>query len=322
MRQSSLRGYHTLKAIGPAAFSILHAQIYAPQEEYKATCQMLNYKCNSLKTAKVNNNNTYTFSRINRHYMAIRSLPDGQYSNNSTAGITRDMVRSFPNLRFALIVGIRGAAPTQERDIPLGDVIVSKPQGILRGVRVSDRQFQQTGQLNVPPQVLLGVLPEMQRRHNNLRKPNRTAKHLKVIDNMPNYQHPAEDRLYRADYKHKGGKSCADCKANRMEEHAPRNLSREVIIHYSIIASANSVIKNAKEKDQYSKDLELNVLCFKMEAGGLMNNFPCLVIPGICNYSDSHKNDKWHKYAALTAAAYARELLHIVKPTKVAPLPS
>jgi nucleoside phosphorylase len=41
----------------------------------------------------------------------------------------------------------------------------------------------------------------------------------------------------------------------------------------------------------------------------LMNNFPCLVIRGICDYADSHKNDVWHRYAAVTAAAYAKEFL-------------
>jgi nucleoside phosphorylase len=46
-----------------------------------------------------------------------------------------------------------------------------------------------------------------------------------------------------------------------------------------------------------------------MEAAGLMDTFPCLVIRGICDYADSHKNGKWQPYAAATAAAYAKELL-------------
>lgn len=46
-----------------------------------------------------------------------------------------------------------------------------------------------------------------------------------------------------------------------------------------------------------------------MEAAGLMNNFPCLVIRGISDYADSHKNDSWQDYAALAAAAFARCLL-------------
>jgi hypothetical protein len=49
-----------------------------------------------------------------------------------------------------------------------------------------------------------------------------------------------------------------------------------------------------------------------------MNNFPCLVIRGICDYSDSHKNKTWQLYAALTAAAYAKELLSVIPPADVA----
>jgi hypothetical protein len=53
-----------------------------------------------------------------------------------------------------------------------------------------------------------------------------------------------------------------------------------------------------------------------MEAAGLYN-FPCLVIRGICDYADSHKNKMWQEYAAATAAAFAKELLLFVPPNQV-----
>jgi nucleoside phosphorylase len=43
-----------------------------------------------------------------------------------------------------------------------------------------------------------------------------------------------------------------------------------------------------------------------------MDSFPCLVIQGICNYADSHKNKVWQPYAAATAASYAKELLLVI----------
>lgn len=49
-----------------------------------------------------------------------------------------------------------------------------------------------------------------------------------------------------------------------------------------------------------------------MEAAGLMNNFPCFVIRGICDYADSHKNKRWQAYAAVTAAVYAKEILFVI----------
>ena len=45
-----------------------------------------------------------------------------------------------------------------------------------------------------------------------------------------------------------------------------------------------------------------------------MSDFPCVVIRGICDYSDSHKNDAWQGYAAATAAVFAREVLYILRP--------
>ena len=42
----------------------------------------------------------------------------------------------------------------------------------------------------------------------------------------------------------------------------------------------------------------------------MMDDFPCLVIRGISDYADSHKNDHWQGYAAITAAAYAKELVN------------
>jgi hypothetical protein len=59
-----------------------------------------------------------------------------------------------------------------------------------------------------------------------------------------------------------------------------------------------------------------------MEAAGLMNNLPCLVIRGKCDYADSHKSKQWQGYAAATAAAYAKELLSAIHPTQVEETPA
>ncbi|KAL7921712.1 hypothetical protein ACQKWADRAFT_295058 [Trichoderma austrokoningii] len=53
----------------------------------------------------------------------------------------------------------------------------------------------------------------------------------------------------------------------------------------------------------------MDILCFDSAASALMDDFPCVVIRGICDYSDSHHNDLWQGYAAMTAAAYAKNLL-------------
>jgi nucleoside phosphorylase len=75
-------------------------------------------------------------------------------------------------------------------------------------------------------------------------------------------------------------------------------------------------MKDATLRDALAHDP--GVLCFEMEAAGLMNRFPCLVIRGICDYCDTHKNDDWHGYAAMTAAAFAKDFVTRIPPGIVA----
>lgn len=74
-------------------------------------------------------------------------------------------------------------------------------------------------------------------------------------------------------------------------------------------------MKDAQVRDKLAA--EKAFLCFEMEAAGLMNHFPCLVIRGICDYADSHKHKYWQGYAAMVAAAYAKDLLLQIPPSKV-----
>jgi nucleoside phosphorylase len=91
--------------------------------------------------------------------------------------------------------------------------------------------------------------------------------------------------------------------------------SNKPVVHYGGIASGNQVVKDAAVRDRLRD--EFNAFCVEMEAaGGLMNGFPCLVIRGICDYADLHKNDAWHPYAAMTAAAYAKEFLQYISPAQ------
>jgi nucleoside phosphorylase len=82
-----------------------------------------------------------------------------------------------------------------------------------------------------------------------------------------------------------------------------------------LIATGNQVIKDAVIRDKLAK--QQDVLCFEMEAAGLMDRFPCLVVRGICDYADSHKNKEWQGYAAMAAAAYTKDLLKTIRPSRV-----
>jgi nucleoside phosphorylase len=79
-------------------------------------------------------------------------------------------------------------------------------------------------------------------------------------------------------------------------------------------------MKHATTRDELKQ--KYKVLCFETEAAGLMNNFPCVIIRGISDYADSHKNDLWKEYAAATAAAFAKELLNVIPQEKMDDLPT
>ncbi|KAJ5708639.1 WD domain-containing protein [Penicillium malachiteum] len=284
------------------------AWICALEEEYFCACRMLDEEFTGPEISEDNDDNTYVYGRIAKHHVVIGCLPAGRYGTNAAARVARDMVRTFPHLRFALMVGIGGGAPTTRNDIRLGDVVVSQPKDGFGGViqydlgKLKDGRFEKTGQLNAPPEKLLGVIPEIRRLYSDKKKPDRLAEHLQRLDDMEDYQQPAVDRLYAADYPHVDGENCDKCDSHSTVDRPERRIHRKLHVHYGNIASGNSVLKDAILRDTYAKDPELNILCFEMAAAGLMNNVPCLIIRGICDYCDSHKNDVWHKYAALTAA--------------------
>jgi hypothetical protein len=83
-------------------------------------------------------------------------------------------------------------------------------------------------------------------------------------------------------------------------------------IHLAAIGSANTLLKDAALRDRLRD--EHGVRAIEMEGSGTADaawsaRRDYLVIRGICDYCDTHKNDDWQHYAALVAAAYARALI-------------
>ncbi|CVL00692.1 uncharacterized protein FMAN_10037 [Fusarium mangiferae] len=277
-------------------------------------------------------NNSYSFGRMGKHDVVVASLPRAEYGIAPAASVARDMLRTFPNIRVGLMVGIGGGAPRPEHDIRLGDVVVSVPSGAKggvlhhnRGKTIQQQEFQLTGSLNQPPQFVLtavGALEvdyEGQGHELNERIEEALSKRPRL---KKRYARPTTetDRLYESSHIHSESPKSTACKDNCGEENL---IIREVrgdddddpMIHYGLIASSDMLMKDATIRDKLASDE--GVLCFEMEAAGLMNHFPCLIICGICDYADSHKNKEWQGFAAVTAAAYAKELLQKIAPTKI-----
>jgi nucleoside phosphorylase len=120
------------------------------------------------------------------------------------------------------------------------------------------------------------------------------------------HQGDDNDELFEASYDYERGNTCLYCTRSRVVQRVERQ-SRRPLLHYGNIASGNEVMRDGRMRDRIAQ--QEGVICFEIEAAGLMDSFPCIVIRGICDYADSHKNKRWQLYAAATAAAYARELL-------------
>ncbi|KAF5579615.1 ankyrin protein [Fusarium pseudocircinatum] len=259
---------------------------------------------------EANDFNVYSFGKIKGHMVVVAVLPNGQYGTASAAAVAKDMIRSFRNIRFGLMVGIGGGAPTKDHDIRLGDVVVSSPTPEHGGVfqydfgKATKEGFQYTASHNKPPPLLLAAVNTIISNNNRLR-----AKYGRPED---------PDSLFAASVNHKIDpchEFCVSTPADLISRTPRQEPLENVEVHYGTIASGNTLLKDAAKRDGLAS--KSNVLCFEMEAAGLMDGFRCLVIRGICDYCDSHKNDKWQGYAAMTAAVYAKQILSRIRPEAV-----
>jgi nucleoside phosphorylase len=266
--------------------------------------------------------NLYTLGRINEHNIAIACLPAGQTGTNSAASVANRMKSKFSSIRFGLLVGVGGGVPSAEPNIRLGDVVVSQPFSDHGGVvqydfgKTTPSGFERTGSLNTPPMILLQALTKLQANHH--RSISSLTRYLPTSSDLSKFarNNTGPDILFESSYNHIGGHTCEKCSKDRLVVRTSRS-GEEIMVHYGTIASGNQVIRDGLQRDRLSSELG-NILCFEMEAAGLMNSFPCLVIRGICDYADSHKNKMWQPYAAATAAAYAKEILSVIPAAEAA----
>ncbi|KAK2732603.1 ankyrin repeat-containing protein [Colletotrichum kahawae] len=269
--------------------------------------------------------NVYTLGSIGRHNVVLACLPYGQMGNHSAAVVATRLSYTFPAVRFGLMVGIGGGCPRDQFDVRLRDVVVSKPGrsngGVVQfdfGRTVEDGRFIRNGVLNAPPNVLLNAISVIQATHNSFGK--RMEQHLSSIDptlQEEGYSYQGEDidLLFHPSYEHEVGSwgICGSCDRSRILTREERPNPKSPRVRYGTVASGNQVIRHSRARDHVS--YETGALCIEMEAAGLMNSFPCLLVRGVCDYADSHKNKAWQPYAAATAAAYAKELLFVVPET-------
>jgi nucleoside phosphorylase len=323
-KQLSCADYHVAWICPVADLELLPARLML-DEEYSTPPYDTHY-----------DENTYVCGSINGHAVVVATCPQGQTGNVNAGRLTGPMFKTFPNIRMAVLVGIGGGIPRPNpsedplEDVHLGDVVVGwpgdgKPACVYhdRGKFKVDEQFEIVGTMQDPDWRLTSALSILVSDYEmgtttfddqlaRLRRHKRKARFA-----YPGLEH---DKLYKAAYCHASEyrSKCTACDQNELIQRPQRTEEDQqtLVFHQGRIATGNAVIQDGKERDKISAQCN-GALCVEMEAAGVDVNRRCLVIRGISDYADSHKNDMWRSYAAGNAAAFTRELLCRVQPATV-----
>lgn len=174
------------------------------------------------------------------------------------------------------------------------------------------------GLLNKPPPLLLESFQFLESRHRL--KGSVIIAHVAekltergVVAVEFGYPGRKQDMLFAAKYPHQGEDWCTACYRSKMETSPVRGGGARV--RYGTIASSDLEIENGTMRNRIAQ--KEGVLCFESEACGLMDTFPCIMVRGVCEYADSHKNTKWQQYAAAMAIYFCKERLLELEPRKL-----
>lgn len=286
-----------------------------------------------------NDQNHYAFGRSGRHPVVVVTLPGMGNVQSASAAASLDM--SFVSIQLVLLVGICGAVPygPSNQEIILGDVIVSEvlvrldfgrqyPTGFKRKDTILDGPGK-------PNEEILGLIQHWKSQVMAQQLHARTMQHLIGLMQDPRIgtEYPTSpDQLFAAEYIHRHHTGCFECSLAESVCATALNTSCEELgcdqrmliprarrsghdgqgspnqrIYFGTIGTADTVMKSALHRDQLAASER--IIAFEMEGAGVWDKFNCLIIKGVCDYADSHKNRNWQSYAAAVAAAAAKEVL-------------
>ncbi|KAF5988646.1 hypothetical protein FBULB1_1379 [Fusarium bulbicola] len=288
--------------------------------------------------------NSYSLGIMSGHNVVLAHPPGiGIIAASTIAAFCK---LSFTRIGLALVIGICGGAPVNNGiQVHLGDLIIST--GIMSydfgrrfpdGFEIKDTFSEVPGRPNLEIRCLLSKLATTRETYKL-----RSAIHDILCqlhegsDTGLQYPGSSKDILFPENYRHKHREQskCAICAACHSKSDPVcyaatvsscydlkcdigKQLSRPRLtesrkpfpapnVHFGIFASGNSVIKSGEDRDRLTKDR--NAIGFEMESAGVWDIFPCIVINGVCDYSDSNKNKEWQEFASASAAACSRVLL-------------
>ncbi|KAF2405304.1 purine and uridine phosphorylase [Trichodelitschia bisporula] len=272
--------------------------------------------------------NTYTLGRLAGHNTVIALLPGAGKLNAALLAV--DLRISFPALALALVVGVAGAVPTSPSGVPihLGDVLVS--------TAVAEFDLE-TANPRAPMPAPPGANPALAPRAllsrfaspaaaSRLRA--RMGPYAAQLAARPElraaYPGPQADRLFASAYQHRHRRGCSICSSGGMcsavmgtdcssigcdlgYEIRRVKGARGPGVHFGVMGCSDWVVRAGTERDGVA--VREQVVGFEMEAAGVWDTLPTIVVKGVADYADSHKTKGWQAYASVTAAACARALL-------------
>ncbi|KAL2783319.1 hypothetical protein BJX66DRAFT_132060 [Aspergillus keveii] len=290
--------------------------------------------------------NAYINGRIDKHDVVLCYMPG--MGKGSAAGVASSLLVSYPGVKLALVVGICGGAPPppEYQEIFLGDVIISDsvieydsgrqyPGGFQRKTGVKDT-------LGRPGREIRALLNGLRAENARRELQNQARQYLHSLQQTgTKWVYPGvDDILFNACYLHKHysnastgcscfgsdspdqiceealGKDCneLDCGQSQQVRHREISDTVQTTIHIGSVASADTVMKSGLRRDEIV--IREKVIGFEMEGAGVWDNIPCIIIKGVCDYADSHKNKLWQAYAAATGASAAKAFLEYWMPAK------
>ncbi|CRG88498.1 hypothetical protein PISL3812_05529 [Talaromyces islandicus] len=222
--------------------------------------------------------------------------------------LPRSLRMSFTRIKLALVVGICGGAPysIDKREIILGDVIISDsvveydfgrqyPDGFVRKSGIKET-------LGQPNQEIRSFLNGLRTSRRQAHVQQQIAHYLEDIRGRDERHWsypgvPQDTILFPATYRHRHYEpspgvecACLDCHSSQ-----------------DPVSSANTVMRSGEHRDGLAEDE--GIIGFEMEGAGVWDNLPCIIIKGVCDYADSHKNKRWQNYASVTAACCTKAFL-------------
>jgi nucleoside phosphorylase len=233
-----------------------------------------------------------------------------EMGNNIAATRATQLLSFFSTISSIIMVGIAGGVPNPQKPedhVRLGDIVVSDHRGVIQydfgKEKVEEMIFRFSPR--PPSPSLLEAVRFLKAGEYESQLP--WMEYIDLAMSQLRIGRPSneKDLLYDSRDTHKLVQHPAD--SNRFEGQ-PK-------IFLGPIASANIVLSNPIKRD-YLRD-KFGVKAIEMEGSGIADatwnhEVGYLVVKGICDYCDEHKNDDWQEYAAVAAAAYTRALLEII----------